>query len=85
MFKLEPVRIYAIAVSVLAVAAYYVPDIPTALYLGVVAAVLGLGEGVRSAVTPNAKVVVGVSDIPEGGDIVVYAPEADEDGADHEA
>jgi hypothetical protein len=80
--KFEPVRIYAIAVSALAVVAHYMPDVPTALYLGVVAAVLGLGEGVRSAVTPNAKVIVGTTDVPDGGDVIVWTP--DPDAADHD-
>jgi hypothetical protein len=81
--KLEPVRIYAVAVAVLAVVAYYVPNIPTVLYLGVVAAVLGLGESVRAVVTPNSRVVVGVADIPDGGDVIVYGPDLGDD--DHEA
>jgi len=51
--KLNPVRIYAIAVSAMAVVAHYAPSLPTALYLGLVAAVLGVGgEVVRSRVTP---------------------------------
>ena len=68
----------------LAVVAYYVPSIPTVLYLGVVAAVLGLGEGVRAAVTPNSKVVVGLADIPDGGDVIVYGADSYEE-SDHEA
>lgn len=48
----EPVRIYSIAVAVLAVVAHYAPSVPTPLYLAVVAAVLGAGQGVRHVVTP---------------------------------
>jgi hypothetical protein len=77
--KLEPVRIYAVAVSALAVAAYYLPDLPVALYLGVVAAILGVGEGVRSTVTPNSKVVVSTNDVPNGGDVLIYGKEETED------
>jgi hypothetical protein len=44
--------------------------------------VLGLGEGVRSAVTPNAKVIVGTTDVPDGGDVIVWTP--DPDAADHD-
>jgi hypothetical protein len=53
--KLNPVRLYAVAVAVMAVVAHYLPSLPTALYLGLVAAVLGVGgEVVRLKVTPNA-------------------------------
>jgi len=53
--KLNPVRVYAIAVSAMAIVAHYAPSLPTALYLSLVAAVLGVGgEVVRSQVTPVA-------------------------------
>ncbi|MFD4538341.1 hypothetical protein [Streptomyces bauhiniae] len=40
-------RIYTVAVAVLALVAHFVPSIPSALILGVVAAVLGTGEAVQ--------------------------------------
>ncbi|MFF4531451.1 hypothetical protein ACFY1P_19545 [Streptomyces sp. NPDC001407] len=40
-------RIYAVAVAVLALVAHYVPSLPSALILGVAAAVLGTGEAVQ--------------------------------------
>jgi hypothetical protein len=52
----EPVRLYAVAAAVMAIAAHYFPDIPTVLWLGLVAAFLGIGEeAVRGNVTPVAK------------------------------
>jgi hypothetical protein len=42
-------RLYAVAVAVLALLAHYVPDMPTELVLGVVAAILGTGEAVQRA------------------------------------
>jgi hypothetical protein len=54
--RTNPVRIYAVITAALALVAHYVPDVPTVLVLGLVAAVLGIGEGVRAAVTPNSKV-----------------------------
>lgn len=54
--RFNPVRLYSIAVAALAVLAHYNPDVPTALYLGVVAALLGVGEGVRAVVVPTAKI-----------------------------
>lgn len=53
MITREPVRLYSIVVAILAIVAHYVPDIPTPLYLGLVAAVLGVGgEATRARVTP---------------------------------
>ncbi|MFJ8386229.1 hypothetical protein ACIQ9Q_17225 [Streptomyces sp. NPDC094438] len=40
-------RVYAVLVAVLALVAHYLPDLPTALILGVGAAVLGTGEAVQ--------------------------------------
>ncbi|MFJ4666738.1 hypothetical protein [Kitasatospora purpeofusca] len=40
-------RIYALAVAVLALVAHFVPALPSALVLGVVAAALGFGEAVH--------------------------------------
>lgn len=55
MPRFEPVRWYAIFAAVLAVVAHYV-DIPTPLFLGVAAAVLGGGtEAVRGVVAPTIK------------------------------
>lgn len=48
-------RVYAIAVAVAALLAHYVPSLPTALILGVVAALLGFGEAVQRV--ENAKTV----------------------------
>lgn len=57
MPNLEPVRWYAIAAAVVALVVHYVPDVPGPLVLGLVAALLGVGEkAVRSAVTPMARV-----------------------------
>ena len=48
----EPVRLYSLAVAVLALASHYVADLPTPLLLAVVAALLGVGQAVRGKVTP---------------------------------
>ncbi|MFC9651453.1 hypothetical protein [Streptomyces sp. NPDC056937] len=40
-------RAYAVLVAVLALVAHYVPSLPSALILGVAAAVLGAGEAVQ--------------------------------------
>ncbi|MFJ9207489.1 hypothetical protein [Streptomyces sp. NPDC102264] len=45
----HPARIYAVAVAALALVAHYVPELPSALVLGLVAAVLGTGEAVQRA------------------------------------
>ncbi|MFI6685384.1 hypothetical protein [Streptomyces sp. NPDC050485] len=45
--KRHPARIYAVLVAALALAAHYIPDLPTALGLGLAAAVLGVGEAVQ--------------------------------------
>ena len=52
----NPVRIYSVVVACLALVAQYVPDLPTALILGVLAAILGTGEVVRSKVVPLSDV-----------------------------
>ncbi len=49
--KTNPVRLYSIAVALVALVAGYV-TIPSGAILAVVAAVLGIGEKVRSVVTP---------------------------------
>lgn len=53
--KSNPVRLYAAAVAVVALVAHYVEDLPAPLILGLVAAILGVGEGVRANVTPTSK------------------------------
>jgi hypothetical protein len=53
--KNNPVRLYAIASAALALIAFYVPSLPVVLILGLVAAILGIGEGVRAVVTPVRK------------------------------
>ena len=53
-----PVRLYAIATAIMSVVAHYNPDIPTALWLMVVGAVLGTGEAVRAKTVPLADVVI---------------------------
>ena len=53
--KNNPVRIQSIIFACLALVAFYVPDLPTALIIGVIAAVLGTGEIVRSKVVPLSK------------------------------
>lgn len=55
--RLEPVRLYTVAVAAVALLAHYVTTLPSELVLGLVAAILGVGElGVRRAVTPNERV-----------------------------
>ncbi|MFJ7250750.1 hypothetical protein ACIQWA_39765 [Kitasatospora sp. NPDC098652] len=45
----HPARIYAVLVAALALVAHYVPSLPSALVLGLAAAVLGTGEAVQRA------------------------------------
>ncbi|MEV6399630.1 hypothetical protein AB0M39_33430 [Streptomyces sp. NPDC051907] len=45
--KAHAARLYAVVVAVLALVAHFVPDLPSVLILGVVAAVLGTGEAVQ--------------------------------------
>ncbi|MFI9721537.1 hypothetical protein ACIHFE_18100 [Streptomyces sp. NPDC052396] len=47
LIKEHATRLYAVLVAVLALVAHYVPTLPTALILGVAAAVLGTGEAVQ--------------------------------------
>ena len=54
MFRYEPVRLYAVATAIMGVVAHYAPDIPSALWLAIVGAVLGTGEVVRAKVVPVA-------------------------------
>ena len=52
ILKTEPVRLYSIAMAVVALAAYFVPTNAWPLVLALVASVLGLGHATRSTVTP---------------------------------
>lgn len=45
--KAHAARFYAVAVALFALVAHYVPELPTELALGLVAAVLGVGEAVQ--------------------------------------
>ncbi|WP_411144979.1 hypothetical protein [Streptomyces sp. x-80] len=45
--KSHAARLYTVAVAVLALVTHFVPSLPSALILGVVAAVLGTGEAVQ--------------------------------------
>ncbi|OKJ50863.1 hypothetical protein [Streptomyces sp. CB02115] len=47
--KTHPARLYAVVVAALALVAHYVPELPSALVLGLVAAVLGTGEAIQRA------------------------------------
>lgn len=47
--KAHPARIYAVLVAALALVVHYVPELPSALILGLAAAVLGTGEAVQRA------------------------------------
>lgn len=53
--KSNPVRLYAVASALVALVAAFVPALPTVAVLGVIAALLGVGEVTRASVTPNAK------------------------------
>jgi hypothetical protein len=65
--KNNPVRLYSIAVASLALIAFYVPTLPVVLILGLVAAVLGVGETVRAHVTPTRNLPpTNAVDVPEG-------------------
>ncbi|MER5638415.1 hypothetical protein ABT095_15820 [Kitasatospora sp. NPDC002227] len=56
----HPARIYAVVVAALALVAHYVPSLPSALVLALVAAVLGTGEAVQR--TENAKTAQALAD-----------------------
>ncbi|GGP72010.1 hypothetical protein [Streptomyces melanogenes] len=45
--KQHPARLYAVLVAALALVVHYVPDLPSALILGLAAAILGTGEAVQ--------------------------------------
>lgn len=54
----EPVRFYEVIVAILALVAIYVPDVPSAALLAVLVPILGIGEVVRSNVTPSKNVFI---------------------------
>jgi len=64
--KNEPVRIYTLAVALLALASHYVEGLPTPLILAVVAAAIGSGEVVRSKVAPMPHITALAGDLEEG-------------------
>ncbi|MCX4663362.1 hypothetical protein [Streptomyces uncialis] len=45
--RTHPARIYAVAAAALALTVHYVPDLPSALVLALVGALLGIGETVQ--------------------------------------
>ncbi|OKH90470.1 hypothetical protein [Streptomyces uncialis] len=51
--KEHATRLYAVLTAVLALTAHYMPSLPSALILGIAAAVLGTGEAVQRV--ENAK------------------------------
>ena len=63
--KTHAARIYALAVAVLALVAHYVPTLPSALILGVVAAALGAGEAVQRIAFPGVPGTVGPFEVGE--------------------
>ncbi|MGW2425070.1 hypothetical protein ACWC0C_38510 [Streptomyces sp. NPDC001709] len=68
--KTHPARIYAVAVAALALVAHYVPELPSALVLALVAAVLGTGEAVQrteDGKTAAAGEATGDNDQANGG------------------
>ena len=66
--RVNPVRVYNFVAAVLAVAVYFAPDLPVPAILGAVAALLGVGEVVRSKVTPMERVLLHVNDVEDIGD-----------------
>ena len=60
--KNNPVRLYSILTAVIALAAHYYQDLPTALLLGLLAAIFGTGEVVRAKVWPQEHVDDTVAD-----------------------
>lgn len=65
-------RVYAVAAAVIALVAFYVPALPVALVLAVVAALLGVGEKVNRANVPASKVVVTEDDLASGEEVVAH-------------
>ncbi|MFD4833743.1 hypothetical protein ACFWPV_28440 [Streptomyces uncialis] len=47
--RTHPARIYAVVAASLALVVHYRPELPSALVLGLVGALLGLGESVQRA------------------------------------
>ena len=56
--KTNPVRLFAILSAGLALLAFYAPALPVPLILGLIATILGVGEGVRAKVTPTENVFI---------------------------
>lgn len=54
ILRTEPVRLYAIGGALVALGAYFIPSGAWPLVIALLAAVLGLGEGVRSQVWSQA-------------------------------
>ncbi|MGW0929567.1 hypothetical protein [Streptomyces sp. NPDC002644] len=65
LIRTHATRLYALASAVLAVGVYYFPGLPDELFLGVVAAVLGVGEAVQR--TEDAKTLDALMKAPVGG------------------
>lgn len=78
--KDNPVRIGAIVSAAIALAAYYVPDAPWPLVAGLIAAILGTGELVRSDVAPMSRVSVHNDELKDldGVFVIPNAEEADD-------
>ena len=76
--RTNPVRIGAILSAAIALLAHFTPDAPWPLVAGLIAAVLGTGEVVRSDVAPMSKVVIHQDDAPQGVYLVPDAEEADD-------
>lgn len=76
--KQHPARIYAVLVAALALVAHYVPDLPSALVLGLAAAVLGTGEAVQRA--EDRKTAEAAAQPAPTGPVGYYDPHQDDHG-----
>lgn len=61
--KSHAARLYAVVVALLALVAHFVPDLPSELVLGLVAAILGVGEAVQR--TEDGKTADALAKFPE--------------------
>lgn len=77
--KVHPARIYAVAVAALALVAHYRPELPSALVLGLVAAVLGVGEAVQR--TENGKTAAAGEPVPSDDQADALTEHQDAEGA----
>ncbi|MFG3200357.1 hypothetical protein ACGFYT_30035 [Streptomyces sp. NPDC048208] len=59
-------RLYAVVVALLALAAHFVPALPSELVLAVVAAILGLGETVQRAENRKTAEALAICPCPRG-------------------